>query len=121
MKIKNEKSAFLEQLGDTPQLRVIDFLIGEHFFDFPLTEIARKSEISYNSLKSFFDKLLETGLIIKTRRIGKSDYYKLDEQNQIVQNMIKLAWQLTKQKLNPEKYNPKDLNIELEKKEIIVN
>lgn len=102
MKRKENKSAFLEQFGDTPQLRVLDFLISEHFFDFTVTEIARRSEISYNSLKSFLDKFIENKFLIKTRRIGKSDYYKLNTDNTIVKNIIKLAWELTKQDVNVE-------------------
>ena len=96
MRTKKEKTLFLEQFGDTPRLRVIDFMIGNHFFDFPLTEIARESNVSYNSLKSFIDNFIRTGFIIKTRRIGKSDYYKLNMDNQFVKNLVKLDWMLTK-------------------------
>ena len=85
--------------GDTPQLRVFDFLIGNHFFDFPMTEIARSSNVSYNSLKIFFPRLIETGILIKTRRIGKSDYYKFNTENNFVSNMIKLDWMLVKKDL----------------------
>ena len=46
MKQKENKSFFLMQFGDTPQLRVLDFLIENHFFDFPMTEIARESNVS---------------------------------------------------------------------------
>jgi len=84
------------QFGDTPQLRVIDFLIGFHFFDYPLTQIARESNVSYNSLKSFFDNFIKSGIVIKTRKVGKSDYYKLNLENPFVQNLIKLDWNLTK-------------------------
>ena len=93
---EKEKSLFLEQFGDTPQLRVIDFMIENHFFDFPLTEIARESNISYNSLKGFIDKFIQTKFLIKTRRIGKSDYYQLNLKNLFVQNLIKIDWALTK-------------------------
>ncbi len=96
MRTKKTKSAFLEQLGDNPQLRVIDFMIENHFFDFPLTEIARKSNVSYNSLKMFIDKFVENGFLIKTRKIHKSNYYKLNLKNIFVQNLIKLDWALTK-------------------------
>ena len=96
MRTKKEKSLFLEQFGDTPQLRVIDFMIENHFFDYPLTEIARESNVSYNSLKSFIDNFIETGFFIKTRRIGKSDYYKLNLDNLFVKNLIRLDWTLTK-------------------------
>jgi len=96
MRKKENKSIFLEQFGDTPQLRVLDFLIGNHFFDFPLTEIARGSNVSYNSLKSFFYKFLQQNFVIKTRRIGKSDYFQLNTKNPIIENLIKLDWMLVK-------------------------
>ena len=102
MKTKENKTFFLMQFGDTPQLRVLDFLIGFNFFDYPLTEIARNSNVSYNSLKSFFDNFLKSGIVIKTRKIGKSDYYKLNTDNSFVKNLIKLDWNLTKSNILPE-------------------
>ena len=96
MKVKENKSFFLMQFGDTPQLRVLDFLIGFHFFDYPLTEIAKESNVSYNSIKVFFPYFIKSGVVIKTRKIGKSDYYKLNMKNEFVKNLIKLDWMLTK-------------------------
>ena len=111
MKTKENKSFFLMQFGDTPQLRVLDFLIGFNFFDYPLTEIARNSNVSYNSLKSFFDNFVKSGIVIKTRKVGKSDYYKLNTDNSFVRNLIRLDWNLTKNNLLPE----------LQEKRIIAN
>lgn len=102
MKTKEDKSFFLKQFGDTPQLRVIDFFIDNHFFDYPMTEIARESNVSYNSLKAFFSQFIESGLVCKTRRIGKSDYYKFNLSNPFVKNLIKLDWILTKRNVFPE-------------------
>ncbi len=97
MKVKENKSLFLKQFGDTPQLRVLDFLIDNHMFDFPITAIARESNVSYNSLKIFFPNLIKSGIVIKTRRIGKSDYYMLNLKNYFVKNLIKLDWMLVKE------------------------
>ncbi len=96
MKRKENKSLFLGQFGDTPQLRVLDFFIDNHFFDYPITEIARESNVSYNSLVLFFPEFVKSGIICKTRRIGKSDYYKLNLENPFVKNLIKLDWLLAK-------------------------
>jgi predicted transcriptional regulator len=96
MKRKENRSLFLLSFGDTPQLRVMDFLIDNQFFDFPMTEIARGSNVSYNSLKVFFPRLIASNILIKTRRIGKSDYYKLNINNSFIANLIKLDWILTK-------------------------
>lgn len=84
------------QFGDTPQLRVIDFLIGNHFFDFPITEIARESNVSYNSIVSFFDNFIKSEIVVKTRKVGKSDYFKLNLENLFVLDLIKLDWKLVK-------------------------
>ena len=105
MKTKENKSLFLEQFGDTPQLRVMDFLIDNHFFDFPMTEIARESNVSYNSLKLFFPNLIKSEIIYKTRKIGKSEYYKLNLNNTFVKNLIKLDWILTKKNISLEETN----------------
>jgi AraC-like DNA-binding protein len=110
MEIKESKSAFLEYFGDTPKLRFLDFLIGNHFFDFNMTDMAKEAGISYNSLKSFFDEFLDKGIIIQTRRVGKSYMYKLNKENEIAKNFIQFAWFLTK----------KDLGLEIEDKEAIL-
>jgi len=101
MKEENE-SAFLEYFGDTPKLRFLNFLIGNHFFDFNMTDMAKEASISYNSLMSFFQEFLDKGIIIKTRRVGKSDMYKLNIDNSISKNFLKFAWFLTKQDLGVE-------------------
>ncbi len=99
MKNEGNKSAFLEYFGDTPKLKFLDFLIGNHFFDFNMTDMAKEANISYNSLKSFFEEFLKKGIIVKTRRVGKSNMYKLNMDNSTTQNFLKFAWFLTKQDL----------------------
>ncbi|MBI2105914.1 hypothetical protein HYT56_03695 [Candidatus Woesearchaeota archaeon] len=96
METKKNKSLFLMQFGDTPQLRIFDFLIDSHFFDYPMTEIARESNVSYNSIKKFFPSLVKSRIVVKTKAIGKSDYYKLNLDNLFVSNLIKMDWILAK-------------------------
>lgn len=94
METKQNPSLFLENLGDTPQLRVMDFLIDNHFFDFPMTEIARGANVSYNSLKLFFPKLIKNKMLIFTRKIGKSDYFQLNIKHPFVEKLMHLDWSL---------------------------
>ncbi len=100
MKIKEDKSIFLEYFGDTPKLRVLDFLIDNHMFDYPLTEIARGSNVSYNSLKVFFAVWIRHEIVVKTRKVGKSDYYKININNSFVKNLIRLDWALCTSSIN---------------------
>jgi len=105
MKKNESKSAFLEYFGNTPKLRFLDFLIGNYFFDFNMTDMARESNISYNSLLSFFDEFLKKGIIVKTRKVGKSNMYKLNTDNPISKRFLQFAWFLTKQDLGIEDQN----------------
>lgn len=89
--MKNE-SAFIEIFGNNPVMKVLDFLITFQLFDYPLTEIARNSEVSYSSLQAFWGNLEKNNIVIKTRRIGKSDLYKLNTNNPAVKQLLKLDW-----------------------------
>lgn len=61
-----------------------------------MTEIAKGSNVSYSSLKIFFSNLIKQKIIYKTRKVGKSGYYKLNIKNHFIKNLIKLDWILTK-------------------------
>ena len=93
--MKNE-TIFIEIFGSNPIIKVLDFLITFQAFDYPLTEIAKNSGVSYSSLQIFWNKLEKNNIVIKTRRVGKSDLYKLNTSNPAVQQLIKLDWNLIK-------------------------
>lgn len=88
------KSIFIEVFGNNPAMKVLDFLISYQMFDYPLTEIAKNSGVSYSTLQTFWEKLERNNIVIKTRRVGKSDLYKLNTKNLAVQQLIKLDWNL---------------------------
>ena len=92
----NENSVFIEIFGNNPIMKVLDFLISFQAFDYPLTEIAKNSGVSYSTLQIFWSKLERNNLVIKTRRVGKSDLYKLNTDNPAVKQLIKLDWNLLK-------------------------
>mgnify|MGYP001579176410 FL=1 len=95
MKIKNE-TIFIEVFGTNPVMKVLDFLITYQLFDYPLTEIAKKSGVGYSTLKTFWNKLEKNNMVIKTRKVGKSYLYKINTNNPAIKQLIKLDWNLIK-------------------------
>jgi DNA-binding transcriptional ArsR family regulator len=93
--MKNE-TIFVEIFGNNPITKVLDFLITFQLFDYPLTEIARNSGVSYSTLQALWDRLERNNIIIKTRRVGKSDLYKLNTNNPAVKQLLRLDWNLIK-------------------------
>ena len=90
------ETVFVEIFGNNPVMKVLDFLITYQLFDYPLTEIAKKSGVSYSTLQTFWHRLEKNNIVIKTRRVGKSDLYKLNTENPAIKELIKLDWKLVK-------------------------
>ncbi len=90
------QTIFTEVFGSNPIMRVLDFLVTFQLFDYPLTEIARNSGVSYSTLQTFWEKLEKNNIVIKTRRVGKSDLFKLNTKNPAVKQLLRLDWNLIK-------------------------
>ena len=99
MKQKEDKSIFLEQMGDTPQLRILDFLIENHFFDYPMTEIAKGSNVGYHSFQRIFPNLIDSKIVTKTRKVGKSDYFQLNIEHPFIKSLLPVYWSLIESKI----------------------
>lgn len=85
-----KRSLFIEYFGNYPLIRVLDFLIENRIFDYSKKDIAKYSNVSYNTFKTFFNKLVKLGLVIKTRKVGKSDMYQLNKESPIVQSLLQI-------------------------------
>jgi DNA-binding transcriptional regulator YhcF (GntR family) len=85
-----QKSLFVETFGDYPMIRVLDFLIENEIFDYSKKDIARYSGVSWNTLERFFNQLIKKGLIVKTRKVGKSQMYKINLENPIVKKIMEI-------------------------------
>ena len=94
MKQKQDMSIFLEYMGDTPQLRILDFLIENHFFDYPMTEISKGANVSYHSFQNIFPNLINSKIMIKTRKVGKSDYFQLNIEHPFIKSLLPVYWSL---------------------------
>ncbi|MBI2630313.1 hypothetical protein HYW76_04365 [Candidatus Pacearchaeota archaeon] len=90
-----EKSFFLRYLGDSPKIRVLDFLIDNFALDFSLPQIAEGSRVAYTTLIDLLQELINQGTIMKTRKIGKSKLYKINLDSPIVKVLIAMDMKLS--------------------------
>ena len=76
---EKEMSSFVLVMGNTPFIRVVDFLLENRPFDYSKTEIAKNAEVGWSTLHGIW-KILERAKIVKqTRIVGKSKMFKLNE------------------------------------------
>ena len=98
----NEKTVFLEIFGDSPILKVLDFLVINEDFDYSMTDIANLSGVGYSTLKLFWGTLENNNIIKHTRIVGKAKMYKLNFDNIVVKKFRDFYWETTKQRIHEE-------------------
>lgn len=96
MKNEEEASIFVEYFGNSPYVKVLDFLIQGQEFDYGMTEVARGAGVGWSAFTSIWEKLLDKKIILATRTIGNAKLFKLNKENLFVKKVIKLDMELTK-------------------------
>jgi DNA-binding transcriptional ArsR family regulator len=103
---------FKDIFGNSPQTKILDFLADHPDYDYSISEIAKKSQVSRPTVYKIKDILLKKGLIILTREQGGSPLYKLNIDNKLVQIILKFDFELAKKTADIEplesvkKYSP---------------
>ena len=94
-----EISIFLEYVGNTPRMRILQYLIEGRAFDYTLTDMLNEG-VSWGTLNQLTPELLRLNIIIKTRKIGRATLYKLNQENLMAEQLTNLYDQLILQELH---------------------
>lgn len=85
-----EESLFIEFMGDSPTVRILDYLLTERELDFCITDLAENAGIGRATLYRVWNALLENKIVILTREIGKAKLFKLNTKNPKIKKLIEL-------------------------------
>ena len=84
------KSLFIEFMGDSPTIRVLDYLLTERDLDFSITDMAKNAGIGRTTLYRIWDDLIKNKIIVPTRVIGKAKLYKLNKGNIKIKKLMEI-------------------------------
>lgn len=94
-------SLLTKALGDSPKLRILDYLLDYKLNDFTKKEIVEALGMSKLTFYKYFKDLVELGLVTPSRKIGRATLYKINLENPIVKMLIdcetKLSLQIAEQ------------------------
>ncbi|MDD4878391.1 MAG: hypothetical protein PHO02_05150 [Candidatus Nanoarchaeia archaeon] len=93
------ESIFLEHVGDSPRMRILQYLIEGRDFDYTLTDMLNAG-VSWGTLNSLVPKLEKLGIVVKVRKIGRATLYKISRQNETAKQLIALYDKLILQSLD---------------------
>ena len=91
-----EESIFVEYFGETPMVRILNFLILGKDFDYSMTDIAEGSHVGWTSFTRAWKELEKRKVVVHTRDIGRAKLYKLNTDDPTVQKLIRLHWEIIK-------------------------
>src|SRR3989344_618243 len=94
-----DKSLFVGFMGDSPMMKVLDYLITERELDFSITDMAENAGIGRATLYRVWDDLIKNKIIIHTRDIGKAKLFKLNTANTKIKKLIEVYDLLTLEEL----------------------
>jgi hypothetical protein len=84
------ETLFRRALGDTPKIRVLEFLIEGRELDYSISDIANGAEIGRTTLFRVWEDLLKHKIILPTRQIGNAKLYKLNTSNPFVRKFVEI-------------------------------
>ena len=83
-----EDSIFVKVLGDTPKIRILNYLIKYRGLDYSMSDIARNSNVGWATLSRLWQEFVKYKIVVPTREIGKAKLFKLNEENEAVKELI---------------------------------
>lgn len=92
-----EQTIFVRVLGDTPKIRILNYLIKFRGFDYSMSDIARNSKVGWATLSRLWKEFVGLKIVIPTREIGKAKLFKLNEENEAVLRLIEVYKKLLEQ------------------------
>lgn len=88
-------SSFVVVMGNTAFIRVADFLLENRPFDYSKSEIAKNAGVGWSTLHGIWKVLEGASIVRRTRMVGKSKMYRLNEENPVVRKLIELDASIT--------------------------
>ena len=96
------KSIFLDVVGHSPTMKVIEYLIEGRDFDYTLTDLTN-AEVSWGTLHTIFPRLIKHNIVTQTRTIGRAKLYKINQNSLVVKRLIEIYDSLILQALEKKK------------------
>jgi len=97
---------FTEIFGNSPRVKLLDFLADHVDFDYTISQIEEFTEISRPTLYRLIGELEAEKMISLTRLVGASKFYALDTRNEKVIEMLQMEFEAINRNLLGQRREP---------------
>ncbi len=105
-------SIFLDRVGYSTEMKILEVFIEGRGLEFSITDIVEYTNLAKSTIYSIWEKFfLKQNYIVKTRTIGKTKLFSLNEESQYIKQFIEIFDSAINEELKEEKLEPKQLNL----------
>ena len=97
------ETIFTKAMGDTPKIKVMEFLIAGRELDYSISDIAEGAGIGRTTLFRIWNDFVELEIVKHTRDIGNAKLYRLNLANPFARKIADLFDALVIEPLNKKK------------------
>ncbi|MBW2976852.1 hypothetical protein KY347_05390 [Candidatus Woesearchaeota archaeon] len=90
MNFQDETTIFRELFGDTPKVRILEYLLEGRELDHSMGDIAEGAGINRVTLFRLWPQIEKSKLVLRTRNIGNAKLFKLNIKNPYVKSLVEL-------------------------------
>ena len=81
---EDRRSVILELFGSSPKTRVLDLFLDNPLFEFTRNEVVDALGMAKSTLYEVLPELVGASVVVETRRIGKAQLYRLNDESPVV-------------------------------------
>lgn len=93
---------FTEVFGNSPRVRLLDFLADHPDFDYTISQMAGFAEIARPTVYKLVAELQGQGMLTFTRSVGDSKFYRLNLANPRIVSMLQVDFESISKELAAE-------------------
>lgn len=86
-----EDSLLIRYLGDSPKLRIIDYMLYFPLNDFTKKEILEEVGMSKQTFYKHFDEMIGERMVTPTRKIARATLYRVNRQHPVIGKLEELV------------------------------
>lgn len=98
-----EKIPLEQAFGESAVLKILDVLMNHPSMDYSKKDLAQAAGIAESTVHRSWDKINDINAVKESRKYGKTQLYKLNQESEIIKKLFKLDQQLRTQKDTTEK------------------
>ncbi|MFB6209375.1 MAG: winged helix-turn-helix domain-containing protein [Candidatus Nanohaloarchaea archaeon] len=89
-----EETPLEKIFGESAALKILDILMKHPSMDYSKKELAEVTGIAESTVHRNWDKIEEMDAVEKTRKYGKTQLYRLNQDSEVVKQLFKLDQEL---------------------------